>query len=100
MWLANLGLLVVAFAWGSQIPVLTVLLAHWDPYFLAAGRYVLVEQIGEGGMGAVWLAEQRYPVQRQVALKLIRPEHLYFPGARERFRREVEAVASGWRSLA
>ena len=41
MWLANLGLLVVAFAWGSQIPVLTVLLAHWDPYFLAAVRYVL-----------------------------------------------------------
>jgi drug/metabolite transporter (DMT)-like permease len=41
MWLANLGLLAVAFAWGSQIPVLTVLLAHWDPYFLAAARYVL-----------------------------------------------------------
>ena len=41
MWLANLGLLVVAFAWGSQIPVLTVLFEHWDPYFLAAARYVL-----------------------------------------------------------
>ncbi|HVR65175.1 MAG TPA: DMT family transporter [Verrucomicrobiae bacterium] len=41
MWLANLGLLAVAFAWGSQIPVLTILLAHWDPYFLAAARYVL-----------------------------------------------------------
>ena len=41
MWLANLGLLAVAFAWGSQIPVLTILLTHWDPYFLAAARYVL-----------------------------------------------------------
>jgi len=41
MWLANLGLLVVAFAWGSQIPALTVLFERWDPYFLAAARYVL-----------------------------------------------------------
>jgi drug/metabolite transporter (DMT)-like permease len=39
--LANLGLLVTAFAWGSQIPVLTELFQRWDPYFLAAIRYVL-----------------------------------------------------------
>jgi drug/metabolite transporter (DMT)-like permease len=41
MWLANIGLLITAFAWGSQIPVLNALLATWDPYFLAAIRYVL-----------------------------------------------------------
>lgn len=37
------------------------------------GRYKLRQQIGEGGMGAVFLAEQTEPVQRHVALKLIRP---------------------------
>src|SRR5262245_25198429 len=37
------------------------------------GPYQLVQQIGEGGMGAVFLAEQTQPVQRKVALKIIRP---------------------------
>src|SRR5262245_27645878 len=37
-----------------------------------AGRYTLVEIIGEGGMGSVYLAEQTEPVKRQVALKLIK----------------------------
>jgi eukaryotic-like serine/threonine-protein kinase len=37
------------------------------------GGYCLVELIGEGGMGAVWLAEQQQPVRRQVAIKIIKP---------------------------
>jgi eukaryotic-like serine/threonine-protein kinase len=37
-----------------------------------AGRYKLLEEIGEGGMGTVWVAEQMEPVRRKVALKLIK----------------------------
>jgi serine/threonine protein kinase len=36
------------------------------------GPYKLLRQIGEGGMGTVWLAEQQEPVKRLVALKLIK----------------------------
>ena len=37
------------------------------------GPYRLLEQIGEGGMGVVYLAEQTHPVRRKVALKIIKP---------------------------
>jgi serine/threonine protein kinase len=36
------------------------------------GPYHLLELIGQGGMGEVWLAEQRQPVRRRVAIKLIK----------------------------
>lgn len=37
-----------------------------------AGRYTIRREIGEGGMGSVYLADQSQPVKRQVALKLIK----------------------------
>lgn len=37
------------------------------------GRYRLLQQIGEGGCGVVYMAEQEEPVRRQVALKIIKP---------------------------
>ncbi len=37
------------------------------------GPYKLLEQIGEGGMGLVYVAEQQQPVKRRVALKVIKP---------------------------
>ena len=36
------------------------------------GRYKLLQQIGEGGCGVVWMAEQEEPVRRRVALKVIK----------------------------
>src|SRR5262245_17674859 len=39
---------------------------------LLAGRYRLLEEIGEGGMGTVWVAQQTEPVERLVAVKLIK----------------------------
>ena len=36
------------------------------------GSYQIVRSIGEGGMGEVWLAEQKEPVRRRVAIKLIK----------------------------
>src|SRR5262249_44965031 len=38
----------------------------------AIGPYKLLEQIGEGGMGTVWMAQQTEPVKRLVAVKLIK----------------------------
>src|SRR5262249_4936718 len=37
------------------------------------GPYRLMEQVGEGGMGVVYVAEQTKPVRRKVALKIIKP---------------------------
>src|SRR5262249_915167 len=39
---------------------------------MVIGPYKLIEQIGEGGMGTVWMAQQTEPVKRLVALKVIR----------------------------
>ena len=59
---------------------------------LIAGRYRLLERLGEGGMGQVWLAEQRIPVKRQVAIKLIRPG-MDTEGVLVRFEAERQALA-------
>jgi serine/threonine protein kinase len=43
-----------------------------EPGTVIAGKYKLLEQLGEGGMGAVWMAQQTDPVKRLVAVKLIK----------------------------
>ena len=59
---------------------------------LVAGRYRLLEAIGEGGMGTVWMAEQREPVKRLVALKLIKAG-MDSKGVLARFEAERQALA-------
>ncbi|MFO0847195.1 MAG: serine/threonine-protein kinase [Gemmataceae bacterium] len=56
------------------------------------GRYQIIGRLGEGGMGAIYLARQDPPAARLVALKIIRPE-LTGPEAKARFRVEVAAAA-------
>jgi eukaryotic-like serine/threonine-protein kinase len=56
----------------GEISATTVADASARPTGIVIGPYHLLERIGEGGMGEVWLAEQRKPVRRRVALKLIK----------------------------
>src|SRR5262245_11070418 len=56
------------------------------------GPYKLLQMIGEGGMGAVWMAEQQEPVRRLVAVKLIRAG-LDSGQAVARFEAERQALA-------
>jgi serine/threonine protein kinase len=59
---------------------------------LILDQYVLLELLGQGGMGAVYKARQSR-MKRLVALKLIRREALSSPTAVERFKREAEVAA-------
>jgi serine/threonine protein kinase len=56
------------------------------------GDYHILRQLGQGGMGQVFLAEQ-VSLKRKVALKLLRPETANNPTALARFQKEAEAVA-------
>ncbi|MDX2035916.1 MAG: serine/threonine-protein kinase [Isosphaeraceae bacterium] len=59
---------------------------------LIDGRYKLLERIGEGGMGEVWVADQLAPVRRRVAVKLIKPG-MDSRGVPARFDAERQALA-------
>jgi eukaryotic-like serine/threonine-protein kinase len=64
---------------------------------LASGQifalhFRLLNQLGEGGMGQVWLAEQTFPVRRQVALKLIKAG-MYDAAVVQRFASERQSLA-------
>jgi tetratricopeptide (TPR) repeat protein len=56
------------------------------------GRYKLLQQLGEGGMGTVFLAEQTEPIQRLVALKIIKAG-LDSRHVLSRFEQERQALA-------
>jgi serine/threonine-protein kinase len=74
-------------------------LTHFQAELLLAGRasemvvgqYVLLERLGQGGMGTVYKAQHRV-LKAVRALKIIHPERLTGPNAVKRFFQEVEAV--------
>ena len=59
---------------------------------LVLGAYVLLERLGEGGMGEVYKARHKR-LERTVALKLIRKQLVANPDLITRFRKEIEAAA-------
>ena len=59
---------------------------------MIAGKYLLGEVIGVGGMGVV-LAGEHVELQQPVAVKLLLPRVALYPGARDRFVREARAAA-------
>jgi len=75
----------------SQSPLAGPLLPAAAP-LQPIGPYRLLKILGEGGMGQVWLAEQTFPVRRQVALKLIRSGMLHSI-ALQRFQAERQSLA-------
>ena len=62
-----------SFLRGAAVDVTTDLNQPLERPGTQIGPYKLLEQIGEGGMGVVYLASQREPVRRTVALKIIKP---------------------------
>jgi WD40 repeat protein/serine/threonine protein kinase len=62
------------------------------PERVFAGRFKLRQKLGEGGMGEVWVADQAEPVQRRVAIKVVRPG-LDSERMLARFEQERQALA-------
>jgi eukaryotic-like serine/threonine-protein kinase len=76
----------------EQGPTATYVPQGAGPGAVVAGRYTLVEKIGEGGMGEVWVAKQTEPVKRKVALKLIKAG-MDSKAVLARFEQERQALA-------
>ncbi|MBL8817268.1 MAG: protein kinase [Planctomyces sp.] len=76
----------------SSEPETTVIPGPSDKSGARIGHYKLLQRIGEGGFGEVYMAEQEFPVTRKVAIKVIKPGM----GSREviaRFESERQALA-------
>lgn len=75
----------------TQFQATLLLQGRYKNFFLG-GKYKVLEQLGAGGMGTVYLCEHRY-MRRRVAIKLLPPEKSQTPAIVQRFLREAEAIA-------
>ena len=71
---------------------LTAEAADSPSQFTNIGPYRLIRELGVGGMGQVWLAEQTEPVRRRIALKLIKAG-MYDAAVVQRFQAERQSLA-------
>src|SRR5690554_6632918 len=67
-------------------------MSNYEEGSAIAGRFVVLEKIGQGGMGAVFRALQT-SLDRNVALKVLHSDKAFTARARRRFGREARAVA-------
>ncbi|MCS6976198.1 MAG: protein kinase [Gemmatales bacterium] len=68
-----------------------LLAGKWRGFFI--GKYKVLEKIGSGGMGTVYLAEHKF-MKRRVAIKVLPKSRALEPSSLERFYREAKAIAA------
>jgi eukaryotic-like serine/threonine-protein kinase len=78
---------------GGRLPPTVDYISPETAGAVIAGKYKLLQRIGEGGMGSVWMADQTEPVRRKVAVKLIRVERGQSQTILARFEAERQAIA-------
>jgi serine/threonine protein kinase len=88
---AALALQLVAAGLLTRFQIKQLFLGKWKRFVL--GKYKILDRLGSGGMGSVFLCEHKY-MRRRVAIKVLPSSRAQSPSARERFFREARAVAA------
>jgi serine/threonine protein kinase len=75
----------------TRFQIKQLFLGRWKRFVL--GKYKILDRLGSGGMGSVFLCEHKY-MRRRVAIKVLPSSRAKSPSALERFFREARAVAA------